>query len=75
MAVSSGAPRARPVALDFAVDETPPLSSILLLGVQLAVVSAIYLVVVAIVVRAAKLPEDQAAQVMSWPASPLVSAH
>jgi NCS2 family nucleobase:cation symporter-2 len=57
--------RVRPAALDFAVDETPPLSSVLMLGVQLAVVSIIFLVVVAIVVRAAKLPEEQAAQVMS----------
>jgi xanthine permease XanP len=66
LAVSSAAaPRVRPAALDFAVDDTPPLSSILLLGIQLAVVSAIYLVVVAIVVRAAKLPEGPAAQVMS----------
>jgi NCS2 family nucleobase:cation symporter-2 len=55
----------RPAALDFAVDETPPLSSVLMLGVQLAVVSIIFLVVVAIVVRAAKLPEEPAAQVMS----------
>jgi NCS2 family nucleobase:cation symporter-2 len=66
LAVSSpAARRARPAAHDFAVDETPPLSSILMLGVQLAVVSVIYLVVVAIVVRAAKLPEEPAAQVMS----------
>jgi xanthine permease XanP len=66
MAVSSAAaPRARPVALDFAVDETPPLSTVLLLGMQFAAVSAIYLVVVAIVLRAAKAPEDAASQVMS----------
>ncbi|MFI5031425.1 MAG: solute carrier family 23 protein [Reyranellales bacterium] len=66
MAVSAAAaPRMRPAALDFCVDETPPLSSILMLGVQLAVVSVIYLVVVAIVVRAAKLPEGPATQVMS----------
>jgi NCS2 family nucleobase:cation symporter-2 len=55
----------RPTALDFAVDETPPLSSILLLSAQLAAVAAIYLVIVAIVLRAAKLSEEEAAQVMS----------
>jgi xanthine permease XanP len=66
LAASSGtaAPRVRPPRLAFAVDERPPLATVLVLGIQFAAVSAIYLVMVAIVLRSAKLSESAAAEVM-----------
>jgi xanthine permease XanP len=50
-------PRVRPTKLIYAVDEWPPPLQLALLGAQYAVMSAIYLVLVAIVLRSAKVAE------------------
>ena len=50
-------PRVRPPKLIYAVDEWPPPLQLALLGAQYAVMSAIYLVLVAIVLRSAKVAE------------------
>ena len=54
-------PRVRPPKLIYAVDEWPPPLQLALLGAQYAVMSAIYLVLVAIVLRSAKVAEAAAA--------------
>jgi xanthine permease XanP len=49
--------RVRPPALLYAVDEWPPPARLALLGLQFGVMSATYLVLVAIILRSADLPE------------------
>lgn len=46
----------RPPGLLYAVDEWPPTARLVLLGLQFAVVDAIYLILVAIIVRHARVP-------------------
>jgi xanthine permease XanP len=48
--------RTRPGNLLFAVDERPPARQLLLLGLQYAILDAIYLVLVAIILRHAQVP-------------------
>ncbi|GAN77610.1 solute carrier family 23 protein [Acidisphaera rubrifaciens] len=50
---AAAAPRIRPEGLVYALDERPPALRLLLLGLQYAVMDAIYLVLVAIILRAA----------------------
>ena len=57
-------PRVRPTKLIYAVDEWPPPLQLALLGAQYAVMSAIYLVLVAIVLRSAKVAEADTVSLM-----------
>jgi NCS2 family nucleobase:cation symporter-2 len=57
-------PRVRPAKLVYAVDERPPPLQLVLLGAQYAAMSAIYLVLVAVVLRGAKLPEAETTALM-----------
>jgi xanthine permease XanP len=54
----------RPTQLVYAVDEWPPPLQLALLGAQYAAMSAIYLVLVAVVLRGAKLPEAETTALM-----------
>ena len=65
MAAVSKAARVRPAKLVLAVDETPPLGQLIALGVQFAAIAAIYFVLVAIVIRSARVSEQTAADLMS----------
>jgi len=49
----------RPPNLLYALDERPPWVRLVLLGLQFAIVDAIYLVLAAIILRSANLPQDQ----------------
>jgi xanthine permease XanP len=55
----------RPDSLTYAVDDVPPLAKLLVLGLQQALVLAIYLVMVAVVVRAAGAPTAVAQSAVS----------
>ena len=55
----------RPDSLTYAVDDVPPLAKLLLLGLQQTLVVAMYLVMVAIVVRAAGAPAAVAQSAVS----------
>jgi xanthine permease XanP len=57
-------PRVRPAQLVYAVDEWPPPVQLVLLGAQYAAMGAIYLVLVAVVLRGAKLPEAETTALM-----------
>jgi xanthine permease XanP len=54
----------RPAELTYAVDEWPPLPRLILLGFQFAVLTAIYLVLVVIIVRHAHVSPETAADVV-----------
>ena len=66
MTASTGVvkPRVRPAGLVYAADEWPPPVHLVLLGAQYAAMSAIYLVLVAIVLRSAKLSEAETTALM-----------
>jgi xanthine permease XanP len=55
----------RPDSLTYAVDDVPPLAKFLLLGLQQTLVIAIYLVMVALVVRSARAPTAVAQSAVS----------
>ena len=55
----------RPDSLTYAVDDVPPLTKLILLGLQQTLVISIYLVMVAIVVRAAGAPAAMAQSAVS----------
>jgi len=52
-------PYQRPSNLTYAVDETPPIVRLLLLGLQYAALDAFYLVLVAIIVRRSSATIDE----------------
>src|SRR4051812_15719508 len=57
-------PSVRPPGLLYAVDEWPPPARLALLGLQYGVLNAIYLVLVAIIIRSAKLPAAESVGLM-----------
>jgi xanthine permease XanP len=57
-------PYQRPGNLTYAVDETPPIVRLLLLGLQYAALDAFYLVLVAIIVRRSSATIDEKVALM-----------
>jgi NCS2 family nucleobase:cation symporter-2 len=55
----------RPESLTYAVDDVPPLAKLVLLGLQQTLVIAIYLVMAAVIVRAARAPAAVAQSAIS----------
>jgi len=55
----------KPTDLLYDVDEVPPLSRLLALGVQYAVLISVYLIVVVLVARAARVPAEVATDLVS----------
>ena len=55
----------RPDDLIYAVDEWPPWPKLVLLGLQQAILSAVYLVLIVIVARAARAPAETAMSMVS----------
>ena len=58
-------PSVRPSGLLYALDEWPPPARLALLGLQYGVMNAIYLVLVAIIIRATKLPASESVNLMA----------
>lgn len=63
-APASVEPCRRPAELFYAVDETSPPLCLILIGLQYSVMTAIYLIIVAIILRHARLPAADSVRVM-----------
>jgi xanthine permease XanP len=61
----NGGPRIRPPGLLYALDEWPPPMRLALLGVQYGFMGATYLILVAIVLRSARLPADESVDLIA----------
>ena len=64
MAAASAEPYLRPAALTYAVDERPPVPRLVLIGLQYAIMTAIYLIIVAIIARHARPPAGDSVGMM-----------